>query len=523
MLRPCLGRLWLLCALTVLQSLLQVGMALLTRFVIDAALTGGNLVFWGAMLAADLLLMILGHALLTWMTGSIIDKSTARLRYLLLRSAVFSRDVRNQGFHSGQLLSRGMEDVNIICDGVVNALPTLLGQVTRLVGAFAAVWLVSPPVAAVMALAAVLIGAAATAARPGLKRMHALVRSKDEKVMSTMQEDLQKLELIQSMDAQKPILGRFQGDLDISLRAKRRRRKWTVGVSGVINATTMAGSGGLLLWGAAQVAAGALTYGSLTSMIQLLNLFRGPVLGLSGMWTKLTSVEVAAQRLRNLIDTDIPPAPAQEKLEVKAVVFEDVTFGYPGEDAPVLAHFSARFPLEPWACLTGISGKGKTTLFKLIMGLHEPQSGTIWLETNQGRKPCGESTRHLFAYVPQDYALFSGTVRENLTLVAEENEDAFRQALAVAQADFAEDLDTVLGENNTGLSKGQLQRLAIARAILMERPIFLLDECTSALDAQTEAAVLKGLQTLGKQAILVTHRPEALTDLTGITNVVMDK
>jgi len=523
MLRPHLGRLWLLCALTVLESLLQVAMALLTRFVIDAALNRGDLLFWGAMLAADLVLMILGHALLTWMTGSIIDKSTAGLRYLLLRSAVFSRDVRNQGFHSGQLLSRGMEDVNTVCDGVVNALPTLLGQVTRLVGAFAAVWLVSPTVAAVMALAAVLIGAATAIARPVMKRKHRAVRKKDEKVMSTMQEDLQKLELIQSMDAQAPILRRFQGKLDDSLWAKRRRRKWSVGVSGVINATTMAGSGALLLWGASQVAAGALTYGSLTSMIQLLNLFRGPVLGLSGLWTKLTSVEVAAERLKSLIETETPSVHSREKLDVTAVVFEDVTFGYPGEDAPVLEHFSARFPLESWACLTGMSGKGKTTLFKLMLGLHAPQSGSIWLETAQGKKPCGDGTRHLFAYVPQDYALFSGTVRENLTLVADESEKAFRQALAIAQADFVEDLNTTLGENNTGLSKGQLQRLAIARAILMDRPIFLLDECTSALDAQTEAAVLKGLQSLGKQAILVTHRPEALTDLTGITKVEMDK
>ena len=188
MLRPHLGRLWLLCALPVLQALLQVGMALLTRFVIDAALSGSNLALWGGLFAADLALMILIHGLLQWLTGSIIDKSIASLRHSILRSAVFSTDLRNQGFHSGQLLSRGMEDVHTVCDGVVNALPTLLGQVTRLVGAFAAVLLISPPVAGIMALAAVLVGAAAAVARLGLKRMHLLVRKKDEIVMSKTNE-----------------------------------------------------------------------------------------------------------------------------------------------------------------------------------------------------------------------------------------------------------------------------------------------------------------------------------------------
>ena len=343
--------------------------------------------------------------------------------------------------------------------------------------------------------------------------------------MSTMQEDLQQLELIQSLDAQKPILFRFQSKLQSSLDAKRSRRVWTVGTTGVINTVTLAGSGALLLWGAVRVADGSLSYGALTSMIQLFALFRAPVLGLSGLWTRLAAVEVASSRLKDLLHGEIPPAPPASNAQVHAVVFEDVSFGYPGEEAPVLEHFSARFPLENWACITGISGKGKTTLFKLILGLYKPQSGRVYLETDKGELLCGPETRHLFAYVPQDYALFSGTIRENLELVAPDSPEKQRKAIALAQADFvwgltAED-ETLLRENNTGLSKGQLQRLAIARAILMERPVLLLDECTSALDADTETQVLANLHGLGKKAILVTHRPEALKDLSGITPVSM--
>ena len=152
----------------------------------------------------------------------------------------------------------------------------------------------------------------------------------------------------------------------------------------------------------------------------------------------------------------------------------------------------------------------------------------MYLETDKGEIPCGEATRHLFAYVPQDYALFSGTVLENLLLVAPDaDEDTRRKALELVQADFvygmSEEENTTLGENNTGLSKGQIQRLAIARAILMDRPVFLLDECTSALDAETENIVLQNLRSLNKGAILVTHRPEALEQIEGVIAVSMEE
>ena len=184
-------------------------------------------------------------------------------------------------------------------------------------------------------------------------------------------------------------------------------------------------------------------------------------------------------------------------------------------------------PLENWSCLTGHSGKGKSTLFKLMLGLYAPQEGSVYLETDCGEIPCGKETRHLFAYVPQDFALFSGTVLENLQLVAPNaDEETIKNAISVAQADYiwnqTYQLETQVRENNAGLSKGQLQRLAIARAVLMERPVFLLDECTSALDAKTEDAVLQNLQKMGKQAILVTHRPEAVEKLDEVSFVSME-
>lgn len=520
LLRRSRGRVLLLAGLTLVMSLLQVSMALLSRSVIDTALSAdGSLGMWAAVYAGVVILLVGLYALSAWLNGSTVDLLSARLREDLLRCAVYSKDIRLQQFHSGQLLNRAMEDVQTFCDGIVNALPSLVGQLAKLVAAFAAVIWISPSVALILTLVAVAVILVTTCLRPVLKKHHMRVRQSDERVMATMQENLQQLELIQSLQIQEKLLHRFSLRLKGNLKLRTHRRIWSVSSHSLLSTASLLGTGALLLWGAMGVARGSMSFGDLTAMLQLLGLFSGPVLGLSGLWTRLTAVEVAAGRLGELLEAAPEAQKKQPAVTVQEIVFEDVTFAYPGEEIPVVEHFTARLPLERWACLTGLSGRGKTTLFKLILGLYTPQSGRVYLQTPEGQLPCSEATRHLFAYVPQDYALFSGTVLENLELVSDGDNALRENALSLAQADFLTDLQTQIRENNTGLSKGQLQRLAIARAILMERPILLLDECTSALDAETEKAVLKSLHALGTQAVLVTHRPETLEKFSDIRSI----
>lgn len=518
-----------LCVMTVLHAVLQVFVALLSRGLIDAAVTGkGSVLSWGLWLAADILAIIGLGTLLSWYGGSSADRINASLRQCILRTAVYSRDEHLLKHHSGELLNRGMEDVTVICDGVVNALPNLVGQTARLLAAFVAVLLISPLVAGVLLVVAVLVVAATAFLRPLLRKRHKAVRNSDEKMMASLQENLQHLELIHSLDMQEETTQRFGQKVRENLRQRFKRRVMTVSSGTVLSLASQAGSGTLLIWGAAQIASDALSYGSLTAMLQLMTQFRSPVLSLSGLWSRIASLEVASERLADLLTPIRVPKRKPIKSRVTTIVFENVTFSYPGDEAPVLENFSFRIPLNDWSCLTGVSGKGKTTMFKLVLGLYTPQTGSIYLQTETGRQDCSELTRQLFAYVPQDYALFSGTVLENMQMVAPNvTQEQLRAAISVAQADFIWDMplkeQTFVQENNAGLSKGQLQRLAIARAVLMDRPIFLLDECTSALDSQTEEAVLKGLKALGKQAVLVTHRPEALHSLGGVKKVSMEQ
>lgn len=529
LIRPYWGSIIVINIITVLQSIAQVALAVITKFVIDAALNGSvNFYSWAIALGATLLAIVLLHTAHSWLAGRTSDHSVAGMRQALLAAAERSGGEMLQKFHSGQLLSRGMSDVYTVCEGFVSALPSTVGQLTRLVGAFTAILIMYPTIAFPLLIASVLIVASTAVLRPVMRRQNRLVREADDKVISQMQENLQQLELVQSLQMEQQSQNRFGKWLQSSLLARRNHRIWSVSISTFLSLASQLGTGALLLWCALRVSGGHMTYGALTAMLQLLAMLRSPVVGLSGIWTRLSAIEVSAQRLCQLLDQPEDTAVPESVSQVHAVVFEDVTFRYPGDEAPVLEHFCMNIPLTNWTCLTGISGKGKSTIFKLILGLYPPQEGRVYLLTDKGPVTCSSATRHLFAYVPQDYSLFSGTILENLQLaVPDADEIRCREALTCAQADFVfgltSGLQTQLRENNTGLSKGQLQRLAIARAILMDRPVFLLDECTSALDAQTESNLLSALNKLGKQAILVTHRPDAVSTYTDTTFVPLDQ
>ena len=188
-----------LCILTVILSVLLVAMALLSRFVIDAALgAADSLLFWGGVFVADVLAIVLLHTLLSWYTASTADSVNASMRKRILRTAVYSREESLLEHHSGELLNRSMEDVHTLCDGAIVALPGLVGQLTRLVAAFAAVCIISPEVAMVLLAGALVIGVGTACVRPALKKLHRAVRNSDEQVMAVMQEDLQQSELIRN-------------------------------------------------------------------------------------------------------------------------------------------------------------------------------------------------------------------------------------------------------------------------------------------------------------------------------------
>ena len=285
---------------------------------------------------------------------------------------------------------------------------------------------------------------------------------------------------------------------------------------------------------------GTMSYGTLMAMIQLFGQIQSPVANITGYIPQYYAMTASAERLMEIetFDEDLTEQPKTleevksfyEK-EMQSLCFQNVSFTYKrrmsdaGQEVPVvLSNVNLEIPKKSCTAFTGPSGCGKSTLLKLMLSLYPLDSGERILrmkdaEDAEDAVPLTASWRRLFAYVPQGNQLMSGTIREILTFRERkemQEEERIWQALRIADAEgfvsvLPDGIDTVLGEHGMGLSEGQMQRIAIARAIFAGNPILLLDESTSALDEETERTILKNLQEMTDKTILiVTHRKAVL-------------
>ena len=265
---------------------------------------------------------------------------------------------------------------------------------------------------------------------------------------------------------------------------------------------------------------GNMSFGTLTAVLQLISQLQNPVMGLSGVLPQYTAMCTAGERLIELEQLEEPEtAVADRKIEFTGltgnIMGENISFAY--DEDPVLDGASFHIPLGKFTAITGASGIGKSTLLKLLLEVYHPSTGRLFIEQDGEQIALSEIKRGLFAYVPQGNLLFSGTLRENILLAnPDASDEDLERAIYISAMDayldqLPQGLDTMLGENGEGLSEGQAQRLAIARAVISAAPVLLLDEATSAMDAQTERTVLERLAQLpGCTCVAVTHRPAAL-------------
>ena len=509
-----------LAALTGLRAVLFVALALASRGVLNSAPGARSFTLWcAALIALSVLIPLLSAGISAW-SGQVTDKSASALqRELLLLLQTKDCESVNR-YHSGHLYSRLTGDCRTACERYTSLFPGLAGKAMQLCTAFAALTALRPLLAAALVACGALAALAGLAFRRLLKKRHLAERQASERLTAKLQETLEHQELARSVAEPGESARRFTSCQSVWLHARTALRRLSIGGWTGFSLLVYVGSGAVILWGALSIRSGSLSIGDLTAILQLIALFRTPVTGLTGIQSQLAAVDAAQERLLELCA--LPDEPAGEELPADAVpqalVFRNVTFSYEGEERAVLQNFSARVPLDRWTCLTGASGRGKSTLYRLTLATYRPQSGEVILETDRGEFPCSATTRRLFGFVPQTPTLFSGTLRENLLLAKPDAaEDELRGVLQAAACDFVsalpQGLDTPLGENGQGLSAGQRQRVAIARALLSGASVLLLDEITSALDRDTEMVVLKNLKEAIPAALAATHRPEIPAEL----------
>ncbi len=496
------------------------------------------------------------------------------LRKSMLDSIFAARYGNVLRFHSGELSNRMFSDVQVVSNGVSTIIPSFVSMIAQLVFAIAVLALISPPMVVLFAGAALLSFVLARALRGRLKALHKAVQEKEGAVRVFLQEALEHQLVIRSFGAQPVTSAHADALQEDHFEAQMRRRGWSIAANASFAFFFNALYAVALTWCAFELLRGTMSYGTLMAVLQLVARIQAPVSSLSGMLPQLYQTLASAERLMEVAklphsESRLPMTAAEFYQRLSGVRICDLAFSYrdeegggeaetadalgcdaaDGEVAGVLSDAvdgalagqsvesegdagektapassegeaaslfcdGAFVPKGSFAVVEGPSGSGKSTLFKLVLGAYDAEGFAY--ELADSACPASQVPPGVFAYVPQDNFLFAGSVRENVAFAAPDaTDDQVKRACEAACAwSFVEELpqgiDTMIGEHGQGLSQGQLQRLAIARAVCSGAPIMVLDEVTSALDDATEAAVLANIAALpGKTVFVAAHRAKA--------------
>lgn len=505
-----------------LAALAGVSFALFTQRVVDSAVAGdGNGVIKAVLLLIGVLAANVGLSTLSlhleYRAMADLDRDFKRS----LMQKIFRSDYAEiSRFHSGELVNRLNNDVRQVAMGILSVLTNTTSLVTSLTAAITILMQMAPVFTVAIVAVSAAIAATTLLLQRKLKNLHKDVSASTGKVSAFLQEAIEKLVMVQALNVAPEMSGRAEALLEERWKTQQKRKNFSlvmsVGSSGVAYIASLV----TLVWCASGILRGVITFGQMTAMTQLVAQLHSPMLTLPSMIPRFIAILAAGERLMEIEDIPVqePPQPEAQIQELyqamETIRGTDVTFSY-DRDA-VLDHVSFQIPKGGLTVITGSSGVGKSTLFKLLLGLYR-YDGRLSIETAQESISVTRSVRTLFSYVPQGNLLLSGTLRENLLLTKPDAEEAqLQEALYISCMDeyirtLPQGLDTVLGENAAGLSEGQAQRISLARAVLSGSPVLLLDEVTSALDAETEALVLERIKTLkDRTCIAITHRPKAL-------------
>ena len=530
--RPYRASVLFLTFFTVLSTVLSLAFAYMVRYVINSASDGKNTLLW--IFSATLLGLLLLRILIKTIDGFFAEKLRAKI-VAEQRTKVFSKILHSdyaklQDYHSGELLNRLTTDIGEVAGVTVGLLPAFAGMLVQCFGAVVALLTIDPLFTGIYVVCGGIFGALVALFRRQIKKRQKEVLQADGNSRAFMQEGLSATMTLKAYGAEGKTAQKSKIFSDAYYEKRMRRNVLRSWMSCIFTLLSNFGLIFAVVWSAVSVLNGNDDYGSILSVILLLMQFQHPLSAFSSLMPAYYALQTSGERLAELDNLPCEEITANKKQiaysELEKIVFQDVGFTYGRER--VLESANCEIKKGEIVCLTGASGTGKSTLFKLLLSVYRPTHGEVYLQ-GKTQEQLTAVHRGLFAYVPQGNFLFSGTIYENLTFFSDETnekviDEKLKNALKTACAEFVwelpEGLNTSLSENGGGLSEGQLQRLAVARAVLSDRPILLLDEATSALDGETEKALLENIKNLqGKTCLIVTHRPAALAIADGILHI----
>ena len=516
--------------------------ALLLRNIVDNAVEGDRKGFAFNVILIILLVLaqVAMRAIIRWLE----ELSRASLENLFkqrLLNNILTKDFGTvSAVHSGEWLNRLTNDTVIVSQNGVEILPGLVGMIVKMVSAAAMMIVLDYRFALILIPVGVVLFFTTYGFRKVLKRLHKNIQESDGRLRVFLQERLGNMMMIRSYAAEQQTGEEAEARMSEHKRSRMKRNRF----SNLCNIGFQTGMQGMYVGGVVYCGYGILTgtisYGTLTAITQLISQIQSPFANITGYLPKYFAMTASAERLMEIEefenDSDVQPMDMEQTLgyyrdSFRAMGLDNAEFSYypsgdsvrrlSKEDMPtVLKNVSVEIGRGQYVAFTGHSGCGKSTVLKLLMCIYKLDGGHRYITDISGNtEELSAKFHRLFAYVPQGNQLMSGTIREVVCFADRSglhDNERINEALKIACADeFVSELDdgvdTLLGERGTGLSEGQMQRIAIARAVYSKCPILLLDEATSALDEATERKVLENLRNMtDKTVVIVTHRPAAL-------------
>ena len=441
--------------------------------------------------------------------------------------------------HSGEWLNRLTNDTVVVANGCTDIIPGISGMSVKMISAVIMIIILQPWFTWIILPGGAVMVALTYAFRKIPKKLHKNVQEKDGALRIFLQETLGNMMMIRSFAAEEQTEHEMKDKAGAHKSARMRKNRFSnfcnIGFGTAIHGMYLFG----VCWCGWGILTGVITLGTLTAVTQLISQIQSPFANITGYLPRFYAMTASAERLMEIEyfeEEETEPALPLDEInnlyndKLLEIGLSDVCFTYypPSEKVNELSKDGMPVVLNginvsvrngEYVAFTGHSGCGKSTVIKLLMSIYSPDSGECFIRTNDGIIPLTNRFHRLFAYVPQGNKLMTGTVREAVAFADKSrmhDDEKIEQALKVACAyEFVSELengaDTLLGERGTGLSEGQMQRIAVARAVFSESPVLILDEATSSLDTATEQRLLQNLRSMtDKTVIIVTHRPAAL-------------
>lgn len=509
-------------------SISAVAFALVLREAIDGAVSGNKMVFLKFVIILGLIMLgqIAARGVIRFLDEYVRSGMENVIKTRLYETILSRKYSAITAFHTGELLNRITNDAVVVADGFVQIIPGIIAMLVKLVGAAAVLFVLDYRFSVIFFAGGGLVLVFTTLFRRVMKKLHKDVQAADGVLRSYLSENLGSLMVLKTFGAERKSIDTSKQYMDKHRFMRMKRNRFSnicnVGFGLVMNGGYIFG----LCWCSFGILHGSITYGTLSAVLQLVDQLWAPLANMTGYLPKFYGMLSSAERCMELETLEEEHVERQFSRDYCRELYKDmtsiecknITFRY--EDDIILENADISIGKGELITIMGNSGAGKSTLLKLLLAIYEPEKGTLEIKTEKESYALTEKYRKMFAYVPQGNFLMSGNVTSAIASLDDTNADVdmdkVRAVAHIACADtFVEKLehgyDTLIGERGMGISEGQAQRLAIARALYTDAPVLLLDEATSALDEQIEKKVLKNIRELtDKTVIIVSHRKAVL-------------